>query len=483
MKIFERDLRIDMLNSLLTTPHRDLNKVAELHKDFLELDPIFYGHLAVWYLQNGEVRDHKEVFVANLMSSNLSEHRAAGFVLLQKFPPYEVARIIDFMKQQHGSLPRSTRTAVKQYLQDRENNVDFFDRAVIRARKAMKRLYASLHIKPGERADAILFKNDPPADSLAFVIKQLAKAKSSAEQAKLIAEFKLPYTIAIGAIHKLTPSVFVALINSMTPQEVINNLNSLKTRGAFDHKEVKGLIDAKLAQAAQSNRISTFKAMKASEVAVLDNETTASLEKIVNQQIKKRGRITKSTALFVDKSSSMTTAIELGKQIAALISGISIGQLYVYAFDSMACPVIAHGNELSDWEKAFRYIFPQGNTSIGAPLEIMRLKKQFVEQIIIVTDEGENSNPYFNTVFPRYCEDLKALPNVLIVKVGEHSNHLENSLKKIGASFDTFIFNGDYYSLPNLVPMLTRPSRLELLMEILETPLPEREEMRLAVAV
>jgi hypothetical protein len=43
-------------------------------------------------------------------------------------------------------------------------------------------------------------------------------------------------------------------------------------------------------------------------------------------------------------------------------------------------------------------------------------------------------------------------------------------------AFDTFTFAGDYYSLPNLVPLLTRPSRLELLMEILETPLPERAE-------
>jgi hypothetical protein len=36
-----------MLNSLLTTPHRELGKVAELHKLMVELDRIFYGHLAV----------------------------------------------------------------------------------------------------------------------------------------------------------------------------------------------------------------------------------------------------------------------------------------------------------------------------------------------------------------------------------------------------------------------------------------------------
>ena len=33
---------------------------------------------------------------------------------------------------------------------------------------------------------------------------------------------------------------------------------------------------------------------------------------------------------------------------------------------------------------------------------------------------------------------------------------------------------GDYYALPNLVPLLARPSKLELLQEILEYPLPQR---------
>jgi hypothetical protein len=71
---------------------------------------------------------------------------------------------------------------------------------------------------------------------------------------------------------------------------------------------------------------------------------------------------------------------------------------------------------------------------------------------------------------------LKVSPNVVIVKVGNHSNYLERQLQQYQVSFETFTFAGDYYSLPNLVPLLSRPSRLELLMEILETPLPVRND-------
>jgi hypothetical protein len=37
-------------------------------------------------------------------------------------------------------------------------------------------------------------------------------------------------------------------------------------------------------------------------------------------------------------------------------------------------------------------------------------------------------------------------------------------------------FGGDYDALPNVIPFLTFPSQMELLMEILNYPLPKRKE-------
>lgn len=470
----EQDLRLGLLNSLLTTPHRELEKVAALHKEMVQKDPFFYGHLAVWYQRQGDVRDHKEVFIANLLTSAETEHRDAGFVLLQELPPYQVARVLDFMKKSLGKVPRSTRTAIEQYLRRREADPKFFDRAVIRQRKAMKQLYASLHIKPNERAEAILFKETPPVDSLLFVLKQLAKAETPEAQAKLIVEHRLPYPIAVGALKTMSPVVMIALINAMSPQEAINNLNALKQRGAFEHPEVKALLDQKLELAQKDGRVSAFKAQIAADAADLDEETVARLEKIVDEQVKKRGKISRPTALLVDKSGSMENAIELGKRIAALISGITEAELFVYAFDAVPYPVKAEGKELSDWEKAFKMIKAGGSTSGGCAVEIMRKRSQRVEQLIIVSDEQENSAPYLAPALEAYQKELKTDANVVLVKVGNPSGYMEKTLKEKGATVDTFTFKGDYYALPNLIPMLCRPSRLDLLMEILETPLPKR---------
>jgi hypothetical protein len=475
--MFERDLRLEMLNSLLTTPHRELEKVAGLHNEMMTLDPIFYGHLAAWYMTGGDVRDHKEVFIGNLLVSDVPEHRDAGYMLLQQLPPYQVARVVDFLKVHKHKVPRVARTAVTRYLRKREAKPELFDRAAIRGRKAMKHLYATLHIAPGARADAVLFKNTPPEDSLAASLKALAQATDPMAQAALIVERNIPYTIAVGALKQITPTVLVALIAAMTPQEVINNLKSLKARGAMDSAEVKALIDAKLDEAAKSARVSAFKALVAADAADLDEETVARLERVTNEQVKRRGTISKPTALLIDKSASMDQAIEVGKQLAALVSGIAEGGLTVYAFDTAPYPIKAKGNgDLTDWEKAFAHLRAGGATSLGAPLEAMRLRKEKVEQIILVTDEEENTSPYFADVYDAYVKELNVAPNVIIVRVGQASNWIETKMKGKSAQVDTFTFAGDYYSLPNLVPMLARPSRLELLMEILDTALPERDD-------
>ncbi|MEO5931310.1 MAG: vWA domain-containing protein [Candidatus Kapaibacterium sp.] len=476
MNTFERDLRLDMLNSFLTNPQRKLEAVSKLHDELVTIDPIFYGHLAVWYQRNGDLRDHKEVLVGNLLASGSPEHREAGFVMLQEFPPYQVARIVDFMKKHRGKMPRSARTAVAHYLSQRESNPAFFDRAAIRGRKAMKHLYATLHIKPGARADAILFKGTPPDGSLAHALKRLANASDPAEQAELIVANRIPYTVAVGAVRNVTPAVLAALIDAMTPQEAINNVSSLKSRGAFDHPEVKALLYAKLEQARTSSRVSAFKARVAADAGDLDADTVAKLEQVTDDQVRSRGRIARSTALLVDKSGSMTRAIELGKQLAATISGVCEAGLFVYAFDTLPYRITAAGADLSDWDRAFKGINAGGGTSIGAPLQAMLVGKERVEQIIIVTDEGENSGPYFAEVYTNYCSALGVTPNVIIVKIGATTGQIERQLRVQGVQVDTFAFTGDYYAIPNLVTLLSRPSRLELLMEIMATPLPAREK-------
>ena len=50
---------------------------------------------------------------------------------------------------------------------------------------------------------------------------------------------------------------------------------------------------------------------------------------------------------------------------------------------------------MADWERAFQGITAGGATSCGVALKYLERKKQYVEQIIMVTDEEQNTPPPF----------------------------------------------------------------------------------------
>src|SRR3954471_20962250 len=145
----EQDLRLRLLNTLLTTPHRKLEEVRPVHKEMVAQDPRFYVRLGAWYFDHGDVRDHKEMFAVTLILSDFPGHRDVGLAMLRQLPPYEVGRVLDFVhgrkttrkvKNADGegthnvtesfglfkNPPRSLRTEIERYLREREADSDWF---------------------------------------------------------------------------------------------------------------------------------------------------------------------------------------------------------------------------------------------------------------------------------------------------------------------------------------------------------------------
>jgi hypothetical protein len=518
----EQNLRLAMINTLLTTPHRKLDHLWEVHQRLIAEDPRFYVHLGAWYCEKGDVRDHKDLFIANLSLSSFPGHRDVGLALLAKLPPFRLARVVDFI---HGSketrrrraapgelprpksdvkrgpgrhakkhlreapgvvrevtgesglnrsVPRSLRTEVVRYLRAREAKPEWFDATVLVARKALKRLYAVLHIRPGERAQKILFEDNPPDDSRVAALKRLSRLTDPKEQARAIVEARLPFRVAVSVLTKITPEMMEGLIERMSPQELINSLGMLQRYGALTDANLKAMIDLKLEEARTSSGVSAFKAEAAMKAVDLDGEYRAKLAAITDVQIKAKGRIRRPTAVLVDKSGSMEQSIDVGTRIAAMVSAVCERELYVYAFDSVAYTIESAGKDWASWKKAFAGINAGGETSVGIAVELMRRRKQLVEQIIIVTDEEEYTPPLFVESFLKYRQATGADPSICFVRVADSSRRLEEQCKRAGLAVSTFDFSGDYYSLPNLVPLLEPPSELDLLLEILDFPLPQR---------
>lgn len=502
----EGDIRIRILNSFMSCPHRDTEQLKKIHEEIREQDPLFYSHLACWYLKKGEIRDHNEVFASMLITDPYTDNREVGLALFRKHAIFMKNRILGFVrgkkvkirtktgkKVQVGkksvdevkitekwvglkdNTPSSFETEVKNYLRWLEADNARFDSTALKNRADLKNLYVKMKIKPSERAQAILFEKKIPTDSKLNVLKEISEA-SPVKAAKMIVENKIPYTVAVGLVEKITPSVLVALIDSMSPMEVINNMASLEEKGAMENEQTKALIQEKLKKAEKSKNVATLKSKTAAKTGRIKDETVlAQLDKVADAQVKKSGQISVPTAIFVDRSGSMERAIEVGKSAAALISGATIAELTVVAFDTMPMPVVASGTSLSDWERAFKPVKAGGSTSMGCALKYLMEMGKVVETIVVITDEGENASPMFTTVYELYAKKFNVRPNVVIIHVGPAETTFSTNLKRAGIDFDMYTPTGnDYYALPGLIPLLAKTSKLDLVIEVMNTPLMSR---------
>ena len=520
----EDDVRLKMLNTFMTCPHRDTDKVLEVHKELQAKDPVFYAHLACWYLKHGEIRDMQEIFSAALSCDPYLENREVGIALWQQHRPTLKSKILGFI---HGktvkistktgkmikiggkeveqrvttekkvglnrSVPTSFRNEVEKYLRWLESDADRFDTVALSNADELKSLYlvtGKRHgIKPSARAQQILFDKKYPPDSKLTVFKKIVTAKTPEEQATMIVENKIPYPIAVGLVEKITPSILVALVNAMSPQEVINNVASLQDKGAYDNPDLKRMIEAKLVKASTSKSVSTLKSKTAKNTGrVQDESIKQKLDEVADKQVKRTGAIKMSTAIFVDKSGSMNKAIEVGKRVASLVSGALEAVMHVVAFDSAAREIHAEGTTLTAWENAFKPVKADGQTSMGVALDYLIRANWPVEQIVIITDEGENQAPRFADVFPKYVAKFGSTPRVIVIHLksddGSENFVLTQTLKLRSIEFEVFTpKDADYYSLPGLIPFLSRHSKLDLIYEIMDTPLVKRKAYKIGEAV
>ena len=455
------------------------------------------------------------LFRSALICDEYTDNRETGLALFRKVPVYLKTRILGFIKGKkvkirvktgkkitrnkkqideveiseknvglYKNVPTSFKKDIEKFLHYIETNEDLFDAIALKNANDLKKLYASLRIAPSKRAQEILFEKKRPDNSRLNVFKEITKAESPAEVAKLIITNKVPYTVAVGLVDQITPTILVALINAMSPQEVINNYASLEERGAMNNEDTKTLIMTKLEKAKTSQNVSALKSKQAQKGGRIKDEGTKKiLDEIADIQIKKRGVITIPTAVFTDKSGSMTKAVKVGKAVSSLISGATEAPVYSITFDTMAREIKAEGTSLSAWEKAFKSVKSHGGTSIGVALDYLIKKDYYVEQIIIITDEEENNYPLFHQSFPQYIEKFKITPNITIIYTesayGSHT--FSERLKQSDIPFDYYTIpkedgENDYYALPGLIPLLSKKSKLDLLYEIMDTPLPVRKD-------
>lgn len=383
------------------------------------------------------------------------------------------------------SIKGTLKKAIIRYLHDAEidGNIEW---SLLRSKKKVKELYCRCRTSP--RLDWVknfLFNNKiTDENSRLFGLKKLSQTEDPADQAALIVKYKIPYTQAISVIKNMTPSVLIALIDVMSPQELLQSLGSLQKRGAYDNQDVKKFVEDKLNKAKSGSkfRLDALKGAKAATVEGLDEDIKQLAIDITDSQLKKHGQITMRTALLIDKSGSMHSAIEIGKELGAAIaqSCVANNAPITYLFDNNAIPIVWNPTDgdvtkKSSWDQKLKMFSANGGTNTAAPIRAMISKNEIVDQIVVVTDEGENHRGAFAKELIKYKEALGITPNVVIVRIGSSANYMESSLKENYFNVDVMKCEKiDQVAIPNLVNILSGKGVFELVQDILTLELPSR---------
>jgi hypothetical protein len=237
-------------------------------------------------------------------------------------------------------------------------------------------------------------------------------------------------------------------------------------------KEVEMVVDKKFRQEAKSVGASAAgrEGIRAVGQRSANREIAMLIDRIAEVRIKSEGRISKPTALLIDRSSA--EAIELGNRLARLISAALIdrvARLHVLAFDSAAYPLTGAGGNIAGLAETLKTCEAPSPADPGAALGLLRKSRLAVEQIVLVIGACERETPNLAGAYTAYSSDLGVTPAVVIVGGRSVSNSVERELRRAGAPVIPHSFNGNPNSVGTLIPTLCRPSKLDLLMGLLES--------------
>lgn len=471
----------DVIGILTLSPHGDLAQYRAPVFQAIEDDPDFFSHLIAHNQRKGAVRDAK-VGLPLLALASLppqftgEEYEENAFAHLALQSPKQLLQAYRFaLKEQRlpGRMMKFGKL-IGRYLKAREMFPAWWNAVALQHRESLKALYALTHTAPSMHAQAHLFDR-AYLGGVFNAVRTLRTLPTTQEIGGIIEHFNIPYLVARGALgaRMKEPDVLIAVIDRMSPTEIVTNARALQKLGAQNHPAVRAALGQGLVRARKS-KANVFKTTQAAQALAkddADNPLVAQLEDLQERQLVRS--VAGNWLVLADKSSSMLAAIEAAQTIAGTLARMVQDKVALIFFDAMPYYVDVTGKTLAEIKARTKGVQASGQTSIGSGLMLAIEKKLPVDGIVIVSDGGENHQPFFAHVYGAAYRGAKVQPPVYFYKLQGDPDRLSESLKAGGVDLQTFeLTRGavDYYALPNLVQTMS-VKRYDLVQAILDTPL------------
>ena len=468
--------------TMMKIGHGNLDLFIEPGLQAAAMDPNFFARMAAWNHEHGKVFDSKKAYPP-LSLRRVSAHgeydlAENAYALMASLDPRNLYKSYQFhveLNRRGYTMPSGHRDMRKymleKYLRVREESYGRWSRVAVSHRQALKALYTIAHIKPVGFAQEILFERKYPPNSVFAALRDM-KGMSTQEQAGHILNHKIPFPVATGAVSSIKDrDILLALISNMTANELAKNRDTLERHSVFSDPILTQAFEEATEKAKSDKRANVAQVSKAIERAKSPKEKKR-LVQMQEEQLDKAAKINGDVLILGDRSGSMSVAIKATQDISAILARQVTGKVFTIFFDSALEHYDFTGKTLEEIKAATSRVRPRGSTWVGGGVNYVRSRGIPVDIIVIVSDGGENVNPYFHEEYPRYVQQYGVEPSVYFLRVPGATDSLSSSLRSAGIVFNYYdIGSGwDDYTLMNIVAAI-KPGSYGLVDEILETPL------------
>lgn len=471
------------------------NQITPYFVKLAKEDPYFLAHLTAWALKK-DSKDLKTLAVYfNFLNDangepffagskkNKPNLRLVSASLLQELPPHLSLRVLELSRQKFevagflsngAHYPSIMKTAFRKYMLYREANPDMIKGAKNNAMgKKLIRMYKLLHIAPTLEAASILNWKQKGREIKAITINfDKMSAKKIAEEIEAKGYSPL---IALSAIpqEKMNHLVAKALLKNCTGNQAIILHNMFRTKGFLEVPEIKEIFEKKIKTATTAvDRIDTLTKDLTGEEKKTMSKVRADVRK---DQMGDLGKI----FMHIDKSSSMSGAIEFAKKRASVIAECVKNPEVNFAWGlfGQSSKVLKNPSEFTREE--FEAALYGVRASDGATdcIGLYEAARKFGAEIdIYVTDQGHNVGNIgvrVKQIHERNPEYVKPKAVVIVHFSGWHDNTLSKEMEALG--IPVTILKPEAITESALVAQAVKTAvmgRTAIIDEIMDTPLP-----------
>jgi 60 kDa SS-A/Ro ribonucleoprotein len=416
-----------MTNTIANTFYADhaqlLMEANETHDQMLQKDPSFAAKAIVYARNEGYMR-LQPIFGLAKLSSIRPDLFADIFAKVIRIP----SDLFDFMTILEGMGRGQGGRAIK-----RETNRFLSQISEYWAMKYNGRgrgfnltdIISTAHPKAADNKQEALFRyllNKETDLSLLPQIQAMEKLKSSETDAERIywfTEGKLTYEVVTGVI-KPSKAVWEAILYQMPTFALLRHLNTLDRAGVLESNQA--YIAARLTDqvALQKAMILPFRFVKAFH-QVSDPVIKDALRQAVDITFRNLPEVIGKTAIFLDISGSMQgDFLEIGSVFAYALYKKTRGHGLFLLFDTevMDAKPSLYDSILTQAAQ----IKARGGTDTGAPVRELIARKRKVDNIIIITDEQQNTGSPFYSELARYRKAVNRDVKAFIIDIAPYRN-------------------------------------------------------------